>query len=304
VFDVQLTGAATAISVYTCCSNAVSAATVSGAVTAGRLVVNVAQAQQQIAAALPGMGIRFSHNGTSPMVLNSIGIRCQSSNALKNYWAAYPVNNASLLSSQVRQYRVVSQAMLLSYRGPLLATAGRIAAYNNRGGTSPGNVNQHSLAYTEALKGAYSGEITKGCYGIWEGMDTEAYQFRTAEEDVTEYPYNVFIGSFTGDGSTIPADSIRFKICTNLEIISDVEYFNRKPSRIDRFGEKAEAMIALKKFPQLMENPLHWAAIGNFLKGALHKTFETGKKAYAFYDANKSWINPAVTALTTAAMAV
>jgi hypothetical protein len=304
--NIASTGGATTFGVATCDSGGVGTEQTVAVTNPGPYTVAVSQANQRTANAIPGMGIRIRvAGGTSVALMSNISIKLLSANGQKNAWFRGSIPDSETASLLLQQYRTVSQAFLLSYRGPTLNNAGRSACYAYRGGYGPGWMDFHDYDALTEIVGVQDNEVIKGSYAYWQPADTKAMQFRSLDKPLLQFPYLVATGFYLGDGASSPQPNmLRLRIATNIEAITTNQIIPVRPSRIDVRNEKERALAYLKGFPQVMENPLHWAAIADVLKGAIKKTFSTAKAAHDFYQKNRSWIDPAVTAGTTALMAL
>lgn len=303
---VTATGGNTAMNVQ-CTSTSSTPASLPAVVsTPGIYSVTLSGGNATSGTAIPGVGVRISFTGgTSDALVSNISIKYISSGSSKQAWFATAIRDVDIAAQLFQQYRVVSMGGLLSWRGPTIGDGGRAAGYLYRGGLSSGAMGFWDYSTLSSLQGAADNAIKLGTYGIWQPMDTKAMNFRAADAPTDNFPYIVLTGQYSGDGTgtaVIPG-VLRLRVASNFECISVSQVVSQFPSRVDT-GERDAAVRFLATFPPVMENPLHWDAIANTLRGALKGTFSTAKKAMDFFEKNKSWIVPVASAAGTAMLAL
>lgn len=198
--------------------------------------------------------------------------------------------DTSTYADTVDKYRVVSMSGWTEYEGSDLNNGGQIAACYYGGGQSPMGNGLWAYSRVANLPGGFQGPLRTGNYTIWRTTDPADMLFRPLNSPRRwELPYLVVVGIAS---TPTQVNALRLRVPSNFEIVSTSQLYSYaqtpgSPLLI------AHANDALREFPLSMENPLHWAAIKDVLRGALNKAKDVTK----WVADNKGWLVPAATAV-------
>lgn len=167
-------------------------------------------------------------------------------------------------------YRVVALTSLLTYKGDTIYDGGTLAGRYMEGGSTcfdQGFVDYDSLA---KARGSYDGRVKTGAYGWWKPRDTIHMAFRAVEteNETGSLPHMVFMGKMTT--AVLTSAKLRLRTAMVIEASTTTMFVPVTFSRVAPWEIEATDLV-VQNLPRIMENPLHLAAIRDFLRQVVAK---------------------------------
>lgn len=189
------------------------------------------------------------------------------------------------------EYRVVAMSALVTFQGDTLYNGGQITARFVEGGEDPDALGWYDYDQLASVPGSYEGPLMTGCYMVWKPTDTQDMEFRKpiATNDGGILPSLLVLGRARNPTNAV----VRLRTCMIVEAKTFKSYIPILPSRVC-LEEIEAATRALQGFPMITENPLHVAAVKDFLRGVVRKG------AALTATARELWQNPTTQALWSA----
>jgi hypothetical protein len=185
-----------------------------------------------------------------------------------------PAFNAALsarfqdeFGTDFKQIRPVSAMFWLTNTTPALTAGGSVAGMLVTSGEDPFNMGDDFQYVVQSKivgqRGSYSGKLVDGVVALWRPRNAiEAAKFFDARymDPFADAPYITIAFTCPSDAQTL-----KLSMWVNYEAITTNPLYTAtlNPGVI---GEIERTLFQLNELPAVMENPLHWAAIGDFLK--------------------------------------
>lgn len=189
---------------------------------------------------------------------------------------------------------VVGGGLYMSYMGSSLLNGGDTSTYMWRGGFGSSLDGLNSVAQIGESLDGHNNPLKSGNYCVLQPStiaDLEFYS-RTDVQSSLSLSQQIIYLNIADLTQNRPVRLYSFLLCegTSNSPLIKLETAPAIP------GGTAAYIVGINRFPDRVDNPLHWKDIKEFGKSL----FAKGQHAVAWYNSNSSWINPMLGAIAAA----